>query len=136
MAYWIPGNVRDVSRASSSAPVRSTHGTAVVNQVGGSRERVDVIVTQVVTVSLEHMLPLLQRVPVIPGLAQRGRKLFRCREPLGVLPAAGHLERVRDVTRYVQRFLVLAEASQVTRHRVVGEESLRVARSRTSRRSS
>jgi hypothetical protein len=103
-----------------------TDGPAVVNEVGGRRERVHVIVTQVVAVALEHMLPLLHRVPVIPGLTQCGGELFRRREPLSVLPAADRLERVRDVARYVQRFLVLAEAPQVTSHRVLREQGVRV----------
>ena len=54
-----------------------------VDQVGGGPERVHVIVAQIVTVPLEHMLALLQRVPVMAGLAQRGRKPVACVKPEG-----------------------------------------------------
>jgi hypothetical protein len=77
------------------------HGTAVIDQVGGSGERAHVVVAQIVTVSLQDVFPLLQRVPVVPRLPQRGRELFGGGEPLGVLRPASLLERVRDTARYV-----------------------------------
>jgi hypothetical protein len=46
-----------------------TYGAPVVDQVGGGPERVDVVVAQVVTVPLKHVLAFLQRLPVIAGLA-------------------------------------------------------------------
>lgn len=73
-----------------------------VDQVGGGPERVHVIDAQIVAVPVEHMLALLHRVPVMTGLAQRGRKPVACFKPQEVLPAADRLERIGGLARYVQ----------------------------------
>ena len=99
-----------------------------VDQVGGGPKRVHVIDAQVVTAPLEHMLALLQRVPVMAGLAQRGGESVARVQPADVLPAAGRLERGDDPARHVQRFLVKAEAAQVASHRVRGVERDQVVR--------
>jgi hypothetical protein len=102
------------------------HRKAVVDQVSRGRERAHVILAKVVAVSLQDVLPLLKRVPVVPGFPQRGRELFRRGEPLGVLPAADCIERVGDIARDVQRFLVLAKASQVASYSIIGQKGLRI----------
>jgi len=96
-----------------------THGAAVVDQVGGGRERRHVLVTQVFAITLTDMLPLTQRVPVMTGLAQRGRESLTCPEPVRVLSPANRFELIPDPTRYVQRVLIFAETAQVTSYRII-----------------
>lgn len=93
-----------------------------VDQVGGGPERVHVIDAQIVAVPIEHMLALLHCVPVMAGLAQRGRKPVACFKPERILPAADRLERIGGLARYVQRFLITAETSQIPSYRAVGVE--------------
>jgi len=78
----------------------------VVDQVRRGPKRVHMVYAQVVTASLEHMLALLQRIPVVAGLAQRGREPLACMQPADVLPATDHLERRDDPACDVKRFLV------------------------------
>ena len=61
-----------------------------------------VIQAEVVTVTLDHILAPLQRVPVVTGLAQRGGKARPRVEPVGILPAADGLERRDDLARDVE----------------------------------
>jgi hypothetical protein len=72
------------------------------------------------------MLALLHGIPVMTGLAQRVSKAVARVKPEDILPAADRLERVDGLARYVQRFLVTAEAAQVASYRAIGVEGHQV----------
>src|SRR5579859_6782726 len=75
---------------------------------------------------MEHVLALLQRIPVMTGLTQRGREPVARVQPVVILPAADRVERIGDPARYVQRFLVKAQVAQVARYRIKGIEGEKV----------
>jgi hypothetical protein len=87
-----------------------------------------VIETQIAAVSVEYMLALPQRVPMMTGLTQRSGESFACLEQVGMVSDACHLECVDYLTGHVQRFLVTADAAQVTSYRVLGMQSEYVVR--------
>jgi hypothetical protein len=97
-----------------------------IDQVCGRPEGVHVVHAQVVTAPLQHVLALLQGVPVMAGLAQRGGEPFARVQPADVLSATRSVERGNDPPRDVERILVAAEAAQVACYRVRGGESVHV----------
>src|SRR5437879_4545545 len=62
---------------------------------------------------LEHMLALLECVPIMPGLTQRGGKPLTSLEPVRIIPASDCFKRTDNLAGYVQRFLIEAQATQI-----------------------
>ena len=82
---------------------------------------------EIVAVALDHLLALLQGVPVVARLAQSGGKTRPRVQPVGGLPAARGRERCRHPAGDIQGFLVTPEAAQVDGHHVLRIQGARIA---------